>query len=129
MNFLKILFYKFYISQVRFGNAEIAHFTSILILTGITILYFFDFLLLLSIYFNPLKIELNKEVFLITFFIILSVYFYIFIYKKKYKKIIKEFKKQEEINESLIHLIFVFLSVLLFIGLIVLKVFQNLGKF
>lgn len=128
MKLLKTLFCKFYLFQIKVGNEDIAPFSTILILGGVTLLYLFDLLFFMSVLFNPLNFELKPEILIFVLSIIMGFYYYIFLYKAKYKSFVKEFKKKKEFEDSKIAIAFVGLAFLLYISFIVLKILQNSKK-
>ncbi len=95
MKHLKFLYYKYYQFQVRMGNADVASFSSILIISFILMLYYFDFFIILSVLFPKKSIDLSWEFNLILLLFVIMLLYILLVHKGKYKKILRE---QEKVN-------------------------------
>lgn len=127
MNFLEYLYCKYYYFQVRVGNADIAPFTSMIMIIFAIMLYYYSIPLFLAL-FVPNK-SLDLQYFVYFFFILLtylSIHLYfLLLYKGKYKKILKNNIKK---SSNLGAIIFPLIGFLLFNLSWILKMLQNTGK-
>lgn len=125
---LEFLYYRYYIFQVKIGNADIAPFTAILILVFIFMLYFFDLLFLISIIFPNKAPNINAPLTCLVLFCLTAYLYYRLVYDGKYKKIIKA---QEKTSQKKSGTLIILLSLVPFIILIIsmiIKINQNLGN-
>jgi len=89
-NILDYLFVKYYWFQVKVGNADIAHYTSIIIIVSLCVFFCpLILMMLLSIIFR-IKIESPSECIYVIIYVLSLIFFYfLYINKGKYQKIIE----------------------------------------
>jgi hypothetical protein len=126
MKFLEYLFCKYYNFQVRVGNADVAPFSSMLIISFVLMLYYFDFFIALSVLFPKSSPNLVWEVNAIVLLSIIIFFYFLMIHKGKYKVILKRNYAQDK--SSLFAILFPLIAFLLFNLGFILKMLQNLGK-
>lgn len=127
MKFLEYLFYRYYRFQVRIGNADIATFSSMLIIAFTVMLYIFDFFIILSVLFPQLSPNLSWKFSFILLFSIIALLYFLLIHKWKYKQIIKS-KEKEYVGKgkrSFVAILFPLIGFLLFNLGCMLKILQN----
>lgn len=128
MNYLNILYYRYYQFQVRMGNTDIAPFSSILIIAFIAMLYYFDFFIILSIIFPKSSPDLSwKFNLLLLLFFIFYLYFSL-VHKGKWKKIIEIQEKANSNKGKRSSILLPLLAFILFNLGFVIKILQNQGK-
>ncbi|PZR20476.1 MAG: hypothetical protein DI535_29885 [Citrobacter freundii] len=125
-NFLEYLYYNYYYFQVRVGNALIAEYMAIIIITFILNIYFVLLTIILQYVFNIDLPTISKPVYIFIIILILLFLYFILVHNDKYKKIIKntEISKKSKIS-AFIFPLFGILAV--FIGMYI-KMLQNQGK-
>ena len=131
MKQLEFLFFKYYKSQCRLGNSDIAPFSAMLIICFSTMLYYF------SVFFFVITIlpdiEIDKPCFM-TFtmsflFFLMIIFYFLLVHKGKYKKIIK-LQENELFNKfSVWPIFFPLIGFILFNAGWILKMLQNQGRF
>jgi hypothetical protein len=128
MNLLKTLYCKYYNFQVKFGNKDIAPFSSMLIIAFTIMLYYFS-AFFLTILFIPKGI-INTKIFVYASFSLLLalvlVLYFVLVHKAKYKVVLKEYENKKGV---FLAAIFPLLAFLLFNASWILKMLQNQGKF
>ena len=128
MEFFKFLYYRYYNSQVRLGNADVAPFSAMLIIAFTMMLYLFDLFTLISVLFPHTAPNLSwKFSFAILGSIILFLYI-VLIFKGKYRQVIKEQENQFKNKRSLVAILFPLIAFALFITVFVVKILQNQGR-
>jgi len=126
MKYLKFLFYRYYHFQVRMGNADVAPFSSMLIIAFIAMLYIFDFFILFSVLFPAESPNLSWNFCLMLLVLLIVLLYLSLVHNGKWEKIIKE---QEKIKEKKwLSIILPILAFLLFNLGFILKILQNQGK-
>jgi hypothetical protein len=133
MKYLYILYYRYYITQVKLGNRDVAPFSAMLIIAFSIMLYYFSFFFL-SITFLPkdylfLNTTLFKILTIVLFFSLIILLYFLLVHKGKYKKIIKSMEKKYANKRSLIAILFPFVGFLLFNLGWIMKMLQNQGRF
>jgi hypothetical protein len=135
MKYLEFLYYRYYNSQVRLGNRDVASFSAMLIIAFTIMLYYFSFFFL-SITFVPKEyMVLNTSFFkyfsVVLFFSLIAVFYFLLIHKGKRKQIIKskerEYGGKGKLN--LLAILFPLIGFLLFNLGWILKMLQNQGRF
>jgi hypothetical protein len=130
MNFFKYLYCNYYKFQEKIGNADIAPFSSLLIISFTIMLYYFSlFFIIITIFPKDLlNIDMTyfKYLTFILFFALIILFYFIFLKSGKYKKILKEHNKTT--NRSLLAFLFPLVAFILFNLGWILKMLQNQGK-
>ena len=128
MNFLELLYYRYYKFQVKVGNSDIAPFSARLIIAASIMLYYFDFFFVFSIVFPEIAPKMSIY---ITFALFVSIMLYLYlllINRDKYKRIIKQQEEHLVRKDGIVALLFPLIGFVLLIGSMFLKVLQNQGK-
>ena len=133
MKSLECLYYRYYNSQVRLGNRDVAPFSAMLIIAFTIMLYYFS-LFFLTITFIPKEyLVLNTSVFrsfsVVLFISLIIGFYFLLVHKGKYKQIIKSNEKEFGEKRSFITILFPLIGFLLFNLGWILKMLQNQGKF
>jgi len=128
MNFLELLYYRYYKFQVKVGNSDIAPFSAMLIIAASIMLYYFDFFFVFSIVFPEIAPKMSIYITFALFVSIMLCLYLLLINSGKYKKIIKQQEKHSVRKDGIVALLFPLIGFVLFIGSMFLKVFQNQGK-
>ncbi len=129
MNFLEYLYCKYYNFQVRMGNADVAPFSSMLIIAFIFMLYYFS-LFFLAIIFIPkglINMQYFKYFSILLFFYSIVHFYFLLVHKGKYKKVLKRCDAKNK--GSIGAILFPLIAFVLFNVGWILKMFQNQGKF
>jgi len=131
MKQIEFLFFRYYKSQCRLGNSDIAPFSAILIISFSIMLYYFSaFFYIITIL--P-DIEINKTCFTtITFlflFFLIILFYLLLVYKGKYKKIIKSHENELFNKFSVWPILIPLMGFILFNVGWILKMLQNQGRF
>lgn len=132
MRYLEFLYYRYYNSQVRMGNRDVAPFSAMLIIAFTIMLYYFSFFFL-TITFIPKEYLVLNSSFFKTFSVVLFLslivgFYFLLIHKGKYKQILKSKEKEYGGKRSFVAILFPIIGFLLFnIGWL-LKMLQNQGK-
>lgn len=128
MGFLEYLYCKYYSFQVRLGNADVAPFSSMLIIAFTFVLYYFSFFFF-GIIFLPkdfVNIQYFKYISFIFFFYSILQFYFLLVHKGKYKEVLK--RSEARNKGSLGAILFPLIAFVLFnIGWI-LKMLQNQGN-
>jgi magnesium-transporting ATPase (P-type) len=129
---LKQLYYQYYIFQKKVGNSDVAVFSPLLIISFITMVYYFGFLFIAMVFipkeiFN-LDIFFNK-IWCFSLFISVTICLYLNLVKnEKYKIILKVQQNSNNKKNKIIAFLFPLIGFLLInIGWI-LKLLKNQGK-
>jgi len=129
MRFLEYLYYKYYRFQVWVGNADVAVFTAALMITFISVLYYFA-IFFMKIIFIPNILLIPDSLFILFSIIILIGFLVIlymkFFYKNRYKKVIEDNRLKESSN--LLAILFPLLAFILLVSGMFVKMLQNQGK-
>lgn len=128
MKYIELLYYKYYWFQVKVGNADVASFTSLLIIVFITNIYIVDLIMLFIFIFPSYRINLSlKAISIISVLALCTIFYFLLIYNGKYKQIInnKDFRKSKRGN--IFAILFPASAILLFILSTGLKCLQNNG--
>lgn len=132
MKYLEFLYYRYYNSQVRLGNRDVAPFSAMLIIAFTIMLYFFSFFFIAITIIPKMNLGINSSYF-ITFsvglfsFLIVGLYL-LLIHKGKYKQIIKSMGREYDGKRSYIAILLPIVGFLLFNLGWILKMLQNQGK-
>lgn len=128
MKFIEYLYCKYYSFQVRVGNADVAPFSSMLIISFTFLLYYFAvfFLSILIIPKGIINMEYFKYFSIFLFFYLIVHLYFLLLFKGKYKEILK--RNYAKDKSSLIAILFPLFAFLLFNLSWILKMFQNQGK-
>lgn len=135
MKYLEFLYYRYYISQVRLGNRDVAPFSAMLIIAFTIMLYYFSFFFLTITFIPKEYMVLNTSFFkyfsVVLFFSLIAVFYFLLIHKGKYKQIIKSMEKEYggKGKRSFIAILFPLIGFLLFNLGWILKMIQNQGRF
>jgi hypothetical protein len=135
MKYLEFLYYKYYNSQVRLGNRDVAPFSAMLIIAFTIMLYYFSFFFLTITFIPEEYMVLNTSVFkifsVVLFFSLIVVFYFLLIHKGKYKQIIKSKDKEYRVKgkRSFVAILFPLIGFLLFNLGWILKMLQNQGRF
>jgi len=133
MKLLEFLYYRYYKSQCRMGNRDIAPFSAMQIICISIVLYYFSFSFLLLILFPKVSLytgALNSPFILISFYFLLNIFLYFrLLHKQKYKKIIKSFNDEQFNKKNIWPILFPLLGFILLFGGMFLKMLQNQGEF
>ena len=126
MKYLEFLYYRYYRFQVRMGNADVAPFSSILIIAFVAMLYYFDFFILLGVLFPTVSPNLSWKFNLILLLLLIILLYFSLVHKGKWKKVIKE---QEKLKKGKwLSIILPILAFILFNLGFIIKILQNQGK-
>ena len=128
MNFLELLYYRYYKFQVKVGNSDIAPFSAMLIIAASIMLYYFDFFFVFSIVFPEIAPKMSIYITIAFFVSIMLCLYLLLINRDKYKRIIKQQEEHLVRKDGIVALLFPLIGFVLFIGSMFLKVFQNQGK-
>ena len=100
MRYLEFLYYRYYNSQVRMGNRDVAPFSAMLIIAFTIMLYYFSFFFLTITFIHKEYLVLNTLFFktfsVVLFFSLIVGFYFLLIHKGKYKQIIKSKENMEE---------------------------------
>jgi positive regulator of sigma E activity len=103
MKYLEFLYYKYYNSQVKLGNRNVAPFSAMLIIVFTIMLYYFSFFFLTITFIPKEYLGLNTWFFkaftIVLFFSLIVGFYFLLLHKGKYKQTIKS---QEQIWFSLL---------------------------
>lgn len=135
MKYLEFLYYRYYNSQVRLGNRDVASFSAMLIIAFTIMLYYFSFFFLTITFVPKEYMVLNTSFFkyfsVVLFFSLIAVFYFLLIHKGKRKQIIKS--KEREYGgkgkRNLLAILFPLIGFLLFNLGWILKMLQNQGRF
>lgn len=126
MKFLEYLYCKYYNFQVRMGNADVAPFSSMLIIAFVCMLYYFDFFIFLSVILPKSSPNLLWELNATILLSIIALFYFLLVYKGKYKEVLK--RSDVVKKSSLWAILFPLIAfILLNVGFI-LKILQNRGE-
>lgn len=129
MNYLDFLYYKYYISQVKIGNRDIAPFSAMLIIVFTVMLYYFDFFFLVIILIPKEQVVINPSYFMtisfLLFFSLIIVFYFLWLHKGKYKQILSSKEKEFSGKSSFSAVLFPIIGFLLFNLGWILKMLQN----
>ena len=132
MRYLEFLYYRYYNSQVRMGNRDVAPFSAMLIIAFTIMLYYFSFFFLAITFIPKGYLVLNTSFFktfsVVLFFSLIVVFYLLLIHKGKYKQIIKSMGKKYGGKSSFTAILFPIIGLLLFNLGWILKMLQNQGK-
>lgn len=128
MKYLELLYYRYYRFQVRMGNSDVAPFSTILIIAFTTMLYYFDFFIILSVLFPNKSPGLSWKFNLILLLTVIVLLYFLLVHKGKYKKILKEQEKSLSKKGKWFAVLFALTAFILFNLGFILKIFQNQGK-
>lgn len=128
MAFLEYLYSKYYNFQVRMGNADVAPFSSMLIIAFTFVLYYFSFFFL-AIIFIPkgfINVQYFKYISVVLFFYSILQFYFLLVHKGKYKEVLK--RSDATNKSSLGAILFPLIAFVLFNAGWILKMLQNQGK-
>lgn len=126
MKYLKFIYCRYYEFQVRMGNADVAPFSSILIIAFIAMLYYFDFFILFGVLFPTTSPNLSWKFNLILLLLLIILLYFSLLHKGKWKKTIKENEKSKK--GKWLSIILPILAFLLFTFGFIIKILQNQGR-
>lgn len=128
MSFLEYLYSKYYNFQVRIGNADVAPFSSILIISFTFMLYYLGFFFLAIIFIPKGLIDMQYFSFvsIFLFFYTITHFYFLLVHKGKYKEILKRSDAKNKSNLGAI--LFPLIAFILFNAGWILKMLQNQGK-
>ncbi len=132
MKHLEFLYYRYYNSQVKLGNRDVAPFSAMLIIAFTIMLYYFSFFFLTTTFIPKEYLVLNTSFFktftVVLFFSLIVNFYFLLLHKGKYKRIIKTQEKGYDGKRSFMAILFPLFGFLLFnIGWIF-KMLQNQGR-
>ena len=131
MRFFEHLFCKYHNFQVKVGNADIAPFSSMLIITFTIMLYYFSIFFITITVFTKEELNFDMLIFkyfsIALFFALIALFYFIFLQNGKYKRILNE--QEKNTNRSLSAILFPLVAFVLFNLGWILKMLQNQGKF
>lgn len=128
MKYLELLYYRYYRFQVKIGNADVAPFSTILIIAFITMLYYFDFFIVLSVLFPNKSPDLSWKFNLILLLFLIVFLYFILVHKGKYKEILKEHEKSKPNKGKWFAVLFALTAFVVFNLGFIFKILQNQGK-
>lgn len=132
MRYLEFLYYRYYNSQVRIGNRDVAPFSAMLIIAFTIMLYYFSFFFLTITFIPKDYLVLNTSFFItfsvVLFFSLIVIFYFLLIRKGKYKQIIKSKEREYGGKRSFTPILFPIIGFLLFNLGWILKMLQNQGK-
>jgi len=132
MRYLEFLYYRYYNSQVRMGNRDVAPFSAMLIIAFTIMLYYFSFFFLTITFIPKEYLVLNTSFFktfsVVLFFSLIVIFYFLLIHKGKYKQIIKSKEREYGGKRSFTAILFPIIGFLLFNLGWILKMLQNQGK-
>ncbi|HMT78656.1 MAG TPA: hypothetical protein PKA44_13140 [Saprospiraceae bacterium] len=132
MKYLEFLYYKYYNSQVKLGNRDVAPFSAMLIIVFTIMLYYFSFFFLTITFIPKEYLGLNTWFFkaftIVLFFSLIVGFYFLLLHKGKYKQIIKSKEKEYGGKRNFIAILFPLIGFLLFNLGWILKMLQNQGK-
>lgn len=132
MRYLEFLYYRYYNSQVRIGNRDVAPFSAMLIIAFTIMLYYFSFFFLTITFIPKDYLVLNTSLFktfsVVLFFSLIVILYFLLIHKGKYQQIIKSKEREYEGKRSFTAILFPIIGFLLFNLGWILKMLQNQGK-
>lgn len=128
MKFLEYLYSRYYDFQVKMGNADVAPFSSMLIISFTFMLYYFSFFFIIIFFIPKWAINLHyfKYVSLFLFSFLIFSFYFLLVHRGKYKEILKKTKRMKKSN--LIAVLFPLIGFVLFNLGWILKMLQNQGK-
>ena len=129
MKYLELLYYRYYQFQVRMGNADVAPFITILLIAFTTMLYYFDFFIILSVLYPNKLPGLSWKFNLILLLFLIVLLYFMLVHKGKYKKILKEQEKSISKKGKWFAVLFALTAFVLFNLGFIIKILQNQGKF
>lgn len=135
MKYLEFLYYRYYNSQVRLGNRDVAPFSAMLIIAFTIMLYYFSFFFLTITFIPKEYMVLNTSFFkffsVVLFFSLIAVFYFLLIHKGKYKQIIKSKEKEYggKGKRNFVAILIPLIGFLLFNLGWILKMLQNQGRF
>lgn len=94
INFLEYLYHKYYYFQIKMGNADVAKYTSIMMITFFLNFYFIVFLIFLDILFNVDLPTIPKIIYLLVIFLTMILLYLILVYKNFNKEVVLTFNKK-----------------------------------
>jgi len=128
MKQLEFLFYRYYKSQCKLGNSDIAPFSAMLIIWFSTMLYYFSLSLLISLLF-PRENSNNNSIITLSFLsVLMIVLYFLLVHKGKYKEIIKSHDKESFNKFNVWPILFPILGFILANISMILKLLQNQGR-
>ncbi len=128
INYLELLYYRYYKFQVRVGNSDIAPFSAMLIIAAAIMLYYFDFFFVFSIVFPEIAPKMSIYITFALFVSIMLCLYLLLINNGKYKTIIKQQETHSVRKDGIVALLFPLIGFILFVGSMFLKVLQNQGR-
>lgn len=132
MRYLEFLYYRYYNSQVRMGNRDVAPFSAMLIIAFTIMLYYFSFFFLIITFIPKEYLVLNTSFFktfsVVLFFSLIVIFYFLLIHKGKYKQILKSNEREYGGKRSYTAILFPIVGFLLFNLGWILKMLQNQGK-
>lgn len=132
MKYIEFLYYRYYNSQVRLGNRDVAPFSAMLIIAFTIMLYYFSFFFLTITFIPKECLALNTSYFntftVVLFFSLIAGFYFLLIHKGKYKQILKSKEKEYGDKRSLVAILLPLIGFLLFNLGWILKMLQNQGK-
>jgi len=126
MKIFELLFNRYFRFQVRMGNADVAPFSSILIIAFVAMLYYFDFFILLSVLFPEALPNLSWKFNLIILLLLIIFLYFSLVHKGKWKKVIEEQEKSKK--GKWLSIMLPIIAFLLFNFGFIIKILQNQGR-
>lgn len=114
MKYIEYLYVKYYFFQVRMGNADIAPFSSMLIISFSFILYCFSAFFYIIIFFEDIWLDISYflPISIAFFFSVIVCFYFLLVFNGKFKKILK--KKDLKDSSNLGAILFPVVAFLLF---------------
>ena len=132
MRFLNQLYVKYYNFQVKIGNADVAPYSSMLIIALTIMLYYFSAFFFFITLFPIESFEKDLKFFMYFsfsfFFLMLIVQYFQFLYKRRYKKILMWHEMNSAKTKSYSAVLFPLIAFILFNLSWILKLLQNQGN-
>jgi hypothetical protein len=129
MRYIEFLYYRYYNSQVKMGNRDVAPFSAMLIIAFTIMLYYFSFFFLTIIFIPRGYLVLNTSFFkifsVVLFFSLIAGLYFLLIHKGKYKQILKS--QEYGRKRSFVSILFPLIGFILFNLGWILKMLQNQG--
>ena len=128
MRLLKLLYYRYYWFQVKLGNADVAVFFPIILLSFLLMLFIGDILLFFSVFYPNVNFTMKGEIGGLVIIIWMILFYFLLVHNKKYKIIITNEHLRKDKKGKLIAILFPMIIIVFFVVGIVLKILQNNGK-
>ena len=130
MKFLDYLFFKYYHFQTKVGNSDIAPMMSVLFLCFIMEFYYLSIVSLYLFFVSSDGFSIFRKPYsiVIIYVVLLIVFYFLFLYKKRYNTVLKKHETEWKGKKSIVAIIFAVFPFIFFFLELYIKMLMNQGK-